>query len=236
MKNYLDRLVNKAFEQNQLLRVEKLKIKNDWLPDIVISREPGSGGRLVAKKLAKMLNWKFFDKKLMTEISRELGISPDELKKVDEHGRSWINDTFHSIFNPNYVSDVLYINHLKKILLHASKSGDMVILGRGANFILPRDKCFSVRITASFSTRVNNTFKYEDKKTKAEAASWVRHVESQRNRFIHQYFGVNPHNPWNYDLVISTDNLTLDEVAQIILRAYLVKFPKQEKALKSFIQ
>jgi len=235
MKNYLDHLVNKAIERNQTQRVEKLKIKNDWLPDIVISRDPGSGGRLIAKKLAKMLNWKFFDKKLMTEISQALGIPTKELKKIDEHGRSWINDTFHSIFNPNYVSDIRYINHLKKILLHASKEGDMVILGRGANYILPRDKCLSIRITASFSTRVDNTYKYEGKKTKTEAADWVRHVESHRNRFIRQYFGVNPHNPWNYDLVISTDNLTLDEVVKIILRAYLVKFPNQEKALKSVI-
>ncbi len=235
MNYYIDRLVNKAIERTQLERVSKLKIKSNWNPDIVISRDPGSGGKLIAKKLAKRLNWRFFNKQLMEQISQELGIPAEELVHIDEHSRSWISDTFHSIFNPNYVSDVRYINHLKKILLHTSKMGDMVILGRGANYILPRDKCLSIRITASFDTRVANTYKYEDKKSKLDAAEWVRHVERQRNRFIRQYFGVNPHNPWNYDLVISTDHLSLDEVVEIILHTYLVKFPKQARALKSVL-
>lgn len=233
MSTFLNRLVNKTIERSQLRRVEKLKIKKGWNPDIVISRDPGSGGKLVAKKLAKLLGWQFFNKSMMEVISQELNIPSADLAHIDEHGRSWITDTFQSIFNPNYVSDIRYINHLKKILLHASQSGDMVILGRGANFILPRDKCFSVRITASFRTRVNNTYKYEQKATRVEAADWVHHVEKQRNRFIRQYFGVNPHNPWNYDLVISTDHLNLDQAAKIILQAYLVKFPNQVKELKS---
>lgn len=233
MNNFLNHLVNKAVERAQLERVEKLTIKSDWNPDITISRDPGSGGKLVAKKLAKLLGWQFFDKALMLKLSEELHIPTEELANVDEHNRSWLADSFHAFFNPSYVSDIRYINHLKKILIHASKMGDMVVLGRGANVILPHDKCLRVRVTASFATRVNNTYKYEGKASKLEAAEWVRHVQKQRNQFIRQYFGINPHNPWNYDLVISTDHLSLDQAAQIIIHAYLTKFPKQAKSLKS---
>lgn len=233
MHTFMDKLVNKALEKSQLQRTAKLSIKTDWNPDIVISRDPGSGGKLVAKKLAKILDWQFFNKALMLKLSEELHIPTDELANVDEHSRSWLADSFHAIFNPSYVSDIRYINHLKKILLHAAKKGDMVILGRGANLILPHDKCLRVRITASFDTRVDNTYKYEGKTSKLEAANWVHHVEKQRNQFIRQYFGANPHNPWNYDLVISTDHLSLDQTAAIILQAYIVKFPKQAKSLKS---
>ena len=233
MHYYLEKLVNKAIERSQLKKVEKLKFKADWNPDITISRDPGSGGKLVAKKLAKLLGWQFFNKSLMLKLSEELHIPTAELAHVDEHTRSWVADTFHSIFNPSYVSDLRYINHLKKILLHASKIGDMVILGRGANVILPHDKCLRVRITASFETCVDNTFKYENFKTKLDATKHVRHVQTQRNQFIRQYFGINPHNPWNYDLVISTDHISLDQAVQIIIQAYLAKFPKQAKSLKS---
>jgi cytidylate kinase len=111
----------------------------------------------------------------------------------------------------------------------------MVILGRGANLILPHDKCLRVRITASFSTRVDNTYKYESKASKEAAREWVRQVEHQRNQFIRQYFGSNPHNPWNYDLVISTDHLSLDQAVEVILHAYTTKFPKEAKRLKSRI-
>lgn len=229
MQHFIDRLVNKAIEQSQILRVSKLKIKSDWKPDIAISRDPGSGGQLIAQKLSKKLGWRFFDKALMLELSQELDIPASDLEHIDEHDRSWTSDLLHSIFNPSYVSDVRYITHLKKILIHAAKKGDMVILGRGANLILPPEKCLRVRITASPQTRINNTYKFENKKTKADAAAWVNHVETHRNRFIRQYFGVNPHNPWNYDLVISTDHLSLDQVTNLILHAYKTKFPGAEK-------
>ncbi|KKU44787.1 MAG: putative cytosolic protein [Microgenomates group bacterium GW2011_GWA2_46_7] len=233
MHHFLNRLVNKAIEKAQAERVEKLKIKSTWNPDIVISRDPGSGGNPIAKKLAHKLGWQFFNKALMLKLSEELHIPTEELSHVDEHSRSWLADTFHSVFNPSYVSDVRYITHLKKILLHAAKLGDMVILGRGANLILPHDKCLRVRITASFETRVDNTYKFESVASKDEAAQRVRHIEKNRNQFIHQYFGTNPHNPWNYDLVISTDHLSLDQAVEIILQAYYVKFPKEGKSLKT---
>lgn len=233
MQDFMNRLIEKAVANSQSLKVAKLQIKTEWKPDIVISRDPGSGGNLIGKKIAKKLGWHFFDKILMRKLAQDLDIPEDEFADIDEHSRSWIADLVHSIFNPAYVSDVRYIAHLKKILLHASKSGDMVVVGRGANLILPHDKCLRVRITASFATRVDNTYKYEHKTTKLEATQWVRKVEAQRNSFIRQYFGVNPHTPWHYDLVISTDHLTLDQAVDIILQAYKIKFPKESKALKS---
>lgn len=231
MLPFMDRLVEKAIQQSQATRMAKFKLKQVYHPDIVINRDPGSGGRLVAEKIAKKLGWTLLDESLMDSLAEELGIPLEEFKNIDERGRSWVQDTFHSIFNKNYVSDIRYVNHLKKILAHAAKKGDLVIVGRGANHILPPEKCLNVRITASFKTRVENTFKYEDKRTKEEAELWVRKVERDRRSFIRQYFGVNPHNPWYYDLIISTDHLTLVQATSLILQAYLAKFPKEAKRL-----
>lgn len=228
----MDRLVNKAIEKAQAERASRLKLKTFWSPDITIARDPGSGGGLVAKKLANKLGWQLFDKPLMRQLSKELGIPEDEVADIDEHGRSWFADIFHSIFNPDYVSDVKYITQLKKLMSHAAKKNDLIILGHGANLILPADKCLRVRVTASFKTRVDNTYKYEDKQSRAEAAEWVKKIETKYNQFIRQYFGVNPHNPWNYDLVVSTDHLSLDQVTDLIIRAYLTKFPGEKKHLK----
>lgn len=228
----MNKLIEKAIANSVSNKVTKLQIKAEWHPDIAISRDPGSGGHPIAKKLAKKLGWKLLDENLMDQLAKELNIPVHEFANIDEHSRSWFSDTFHAIFNPDYVSDVRYITHLKKILFHAAKQGDMVVLGRGANLILPQDKCLRVRITASFASRVNNTYKYENKSTKAEAADWVRSIQKQRDDFIRQYFGSNPHNPWNYDLVISTDHLSIDQAVEIILQAYTAKFPKEAKRLK----
>lgn len=232
MLPFMDRLVEKAIQRSLVTRLTKHKIKHVYHPDIIINREPGSGGRVVAQKLAKKLRWQLLDEALMDQLAEELSIPVHEFKNVDEHSRNWLSDTLQSLFNSNYISDVRYINHLKRIIAHAAKKGDLVIVGRGANHILPPDKCLSVRITASLATRIDNTFKYEGKRSKLEAESWVHKVESQRRRFIRQYFGVNPYNPWYYDLVISTDHLNLDQAVDLIIQAYLAKFPKEKRRLK----
>lgn len=233
MHHFMDKLVNKAIEKSQSNRISKLQLKTHWSPDIVISRDPGSGGHVVAKKIANRLGWQLFDKALMKKLSEELGIPEAEVVNIDEHSRSWVSDLVHSIFNPDYVSDVRYISQLKKLLNHAAKKGDLVVIGHGANYILPPDKCLRIRITAPFNTRVDNTFKYENFKTRLSASQWVEKIEKQYNQFIRQYFGKNPHNPWHYDLVISTNHFSLDQTADLIIKAYLTKFPGEKKQLKS---
>lgn len=228
----MDRIVNKAIQKSQEKRVEKLKIRS-WAPDITIDRDPGSGGRLIAKKIANKLGWQLFDKTLVLKLSKELDIPVEEFADVDEHSRNWFSDLFHSVVNPDYVSDTRYIFYLKKFLNRAAQEGDLIILGHGANNILPPDKCLRVRITGSFAQRVANTLKYEKKGTYEETYSWVQKIEKQYRQFTSQYFGTNPHNPWNYDLVISTDHLTLDQATDLIFQAYFAKFPAEKKKHKS---
>ncbi len=97
MHNFMNRLIERSIAKSQSSRVAKLQIKNEWIPDIVISRDPGSGGQIIAKKIAKKLNWQIFNKKLMVELSEELKIPSSDLLHVDEHSRSWFADIFQSI-------------------------------------------------------------------------------------------------------------------------------------------
>ena len=46
---------------------------------ITITREYGSGGRLIAKKVAEALNISFYDNELIDETARELGIDIDTI-------------------------------------------------------------------------------------------------------------------------------------------------------------
>ena len=48
---------------------------------ITITREYGSGGRLIAKKVAEALNISFYDNELIDETARELGIDMTEVTK-----------------------------------------------------------------------------------------------------------------------------------------------------------
>lgn len=227
------RAMNRFVFQKNILKSKITTPK--WSPDIVISRDPGSGGRLVAKKIASKLSWQLLDEKIMIKLAKKHGLSEKDFSKVDERSRNWITDTLNLLFNPRYISDVQYLKHLKELLMRSAKSGDVVIVGRGANHIIPASKCLRVRITASYSTRVDNTYKFEKKSSREVAASWVSKVENRRNKFIRQYFDVNPHNPWHYDLIVNTDNFSLIQARNLIIEAYLAKFPAERRRLKDKI-
>jgi cytidylate kinase len=230
MQELMSKLVEKAFQRIAAQRHSTgYQLKHKRLtPDIVISRDPGSGGHLVAEMVAAKLKWKFLDKDLMNGLAHELNIPEKEFADVDENTRGWFVDSVQSLLNPHYVNDLHYLSHLKKIILHVAQDDDVVILGRGANLIIPPDQCLRVRITASFSQRVANTVKHESK-TREAAAEWVRKVESKRVHFVQQYFGVNPYNPWHYDIVINTDNITLEQARDLTINAFFTKFPAMQK-------
>lgn len=228
MRSLADQIISRSvakFVYRSTQPAYQKHLKHPWNADIAIDRDPGSGGHLVAEKVAKKLNWQFLDKKILTKLADHFEIPRREFAEVDERPRPWLSDVVHSFFNPDYISDIRYVNHLKKLLMSASKKGDVVVLGHGANHIIPPEKCLRVRVTASIDTRVSNTLKFEKKKNREEARAWVEHVETMRVKFIEQYFRVNPYNPWHYDIIVSTDHLTLDQAADLIIEAYHAKFP-----------
>ena len=53
---------------------------------ITISREFGSGGREIGKRLADELNFSYYDKEITTEISKETGMSEEYIKNISEKG------------------------------------------------------------------------------------------------------------------------------------------------------
>ncbi len=216
--------------QRKIINYAQLQL-DSWSPDITISRAPGSGGRLVAKRLAKKIGWDFYDKILLKKIAQKLDYPSSFLEKIDEHPRSKITDLFHALFNPNYLSDYTYIKHLKKIILETAKERNVVILGRGANHIIPQDKALNVRITAPFNIRLANTIKYE-KLSREEAIKHLKNVETNRNQFLQQYFGANATTAENFDLVINTANLSLDSAVELIIKAFKEKFPRYQKLIK----
>ena len=54
-------------------------------PIITISREYGSGGRIIGKHLAEELGLPFYDKELITRAAADSGLSPEVLEQAEDH-------------------------------------------------------------------------------------------------------------------------------------------------------
>lgn len=225
-------LVNKmmqSFTLRQKAADDEKPVPNSFpKPFITISRDAGSGGKPIGQLLAQRLKFDFYDDRLVKEIAESSKIQKRILKQIDEKGRSLLQDITHQLINPDYISDIKYLEALINVVLSLGYHGRAVIMGRGSNFILPEGRGLRVRVTAPYEVRLQRAIYYETK-TPAQARATIERIDADRHKFVKQYFNEDIENPLNYDLVINTTFLDVDAAADIIEETYFRKFPQQKR-------
>ena len=201
----------------QIMRKEEKEEKRG-ISIITISREPGSGGRIIASRLAEKLGIDIFHQEVINEMAKSADVSEKLVETLDERGLSILEDWISSLVHERHLWPDRYMQHLMKVVGTIGKHGRAVVVGRGANFILPPEKRFAVRIVADQTWRIQNVAKEFDI-TPGEAKRRVMRTESDRRAFIRKYFNADIADPTNYDLVVNTATLDLDDTVKVISSA-----------------
>ena len=179
------------------------------VPVITISSQPGSGGRVIARGLADRLLIDLFDRDIVKDIAESAHISRAVIETMEKDRLSGIKDFISSLVNDRYLWPGVYLDHLMKVVAAIASHGNAVIVGRGANYLIPLEDRVSLRVIAPFDTRVKNVAKTYGV-TPGEAKRRVIHRENRRAAFIRQSFNADVANPDNYDLVINTSRGDID--------------------------
>lgn len=226
MRHFYPSIIEKALAQLKF-RAAAVTIKKSELgvfkPSITVSREPGSGGRPVAEMVARKLGFELFDEKLVEAVAKSAKLRKDLVQSVDEKHRGVIVDMIQSLLNPDYVSDMTYIKHVVRVILSRAQKGKAIILGRGANFIVPPDRALKVRIQAPYKHRVAWAIQYEHLDID-QAKIIIAKADAERKDFTRQYFNRNISNANYYDLVINTAHIRLEDACDLIIFAFKKKF------------
>lgn len=219
-------------------QIEKWKKKTQThVPVITISSEPGSGGRIIAQGLAKRLSIDLFDRDIVKEIAESAHISGAVIETMEKDRLSGIKDFIASLVNDRYLWPGVYLDHLMKVVAAIASHGNAIIVGRGANFLIPPQDRLSIRVIAPLETRVKNVAK-EFGVTREEAKRRVINRENRRSTFIRQSFNADVADPRNYDLVINTQKLNLDAALGAVIgmvvggKDVVVKKPSATKPKK----
>jgi cytidylate kinase len=214
----IHQIVEEQVQRWQILKAEK-KIEKETVTVITLSREPGSGGRIIARVLAKNLKYDLFDQEILHAMAENAKVSTRILQSLDERGLSMLDDWISSFVNERHLWPDQYLRHLMKVIGTIGRHGHAIILGRGANFILPSGKIFRIRIFAPFKTRVQNV-----SRTFAvpidEARRRIIKTDSDRRAFVRKYFNADVSDPDCYDLTINTEHLSIDASVDAILGAF----------------
>jgi cytidylate kinase len=97
-----------------------------------------------------------------------------------------------------------------------------LIVGRGANFILPHEKRFSVRVVAPLDVRIQNIVRRFGVSTE-EAKRRVIRRESRRSAFIRQSFNADISDPIHYNLTMNTGTMSIESAVEAVIGAVMAR-------------
>ena len=126
---------------------------------ITISREFGSGGRELGKRLADVLGFDYYDREIITSIAQAQGVKEEYVEHLlDNHGWKSVPLTFRHSFAAVLVMQDAQVKMLveqRKVLEAIAKTGkDCVIVGRNADVILKDAHPFSIFVCAEKDARI----------------------------------------------------------------------------------
>lgn len=181
---------------------------------VTIEREYGSGGGEIAQLLAKHLGWKLWDQLLTEEIAR-LAECPKAVVEVREERtdplyyrlfKAFLRGSYEGSINAyklKLVDSESIAKITERVVQHAAKAGNSVIVGRGSqHFLRDRQDTLRVFLYAPREDKVRRLLARG--KSEAEAEQLVDTVDRDRADFIQQYFHVEWPDRAIYNTMINT--------------------------------
>ena len=199
------------------------------MPVITISRMYGSGGSLIAARVAASLGWSLFDNKFIEMVAEHLGLSPAMISAREERvpplveriaaalslGSPEMMPATPDTPLPSLDEQIWAIE--RRAIEEAAQSGPAVFVGRGAQCLLAERAdalhvfCYGpqpwLRKHAIERLHVSP----------AEADRVVTDTNRQREQYVRRQFHREWRAPENYHLMLNTSWLGIEGAADVIV-------------------
>jgi cytidylate kinase len=116
---------------------------------------------------------------------------------------------------------------LRQVVLTLGHHGDVVMLGRGAQYLLPSQCALRVRVVAPLELRVDRMAARAGLPL-PQAQAQVEHFDAERAAFVRSCFQRDANSPLNYDLVLNTSEISPEGAAEVVLVALRRKLSLSE--------
>lgn len=187
---------------------------------ITVSRETGSLGDAAATLLAKKLQYTLVDRGALEKTIDGEKFPDIPLEHFDEQSPS---------FWENFTSGKdVYLDRLRTAILESAMVGNVVFLGRGAQFILAGvPGIFRVRLIAGRDIRVKRMSKVLDCDMKT-AERYCKRSDHDRKGYSRFFFAGHWANSDSYEITLCTNHLNVEVATEIVLQAYKASSAESE--------
>ena len=192
---------------------------------ITIGRQYGSGGREVGQRLADKYGIPFYDNELISRAAKESGFAEEAFERAEDKAT---NSLLYSLarginvygnqdfgFSGLSLDDRIFLAQ-SDIIRKVAEEGACVIVGRCADYVLrERENVFNVFVRASMEVRLERAVKLYGVEQK-KAADVILKNDKRRGNYYSYHVGEKWNNLNNYDLVVSSDVMGIDNVVKCI--------------------
>ena len=207
------------------------------MAEITISREVGSGGDQIARRLCDLLGYRYFDKTLMAQVAREQGLSDAEVVDFSEdtyRGRGFIDAllrrsarlaTANTIGTTPHgepikvvqeVDEEMAASFVRTAIRALRARGQMVVVGRGGQAVLRgAADVLHLRIIARLEDRVHEVTQAEGL-TREAALALIRERDRATAEYLRRFSGIDWADPSLYHLTVNTSLVGREAAAELV--------------------
>lgn len=187
---------------------------------ITISREFGSGGRELGKRLSDVLGFDYYDREIVTEIAKNCGLNETYVEQELGHF-AWhtIPLTFKHSFSAYYAVQSAHTGLLleqRKVIEGIAKAGrDCVIVGRNADVILREYSPLNIFVCADAASKLQRCRERADKDehlTDKQMARKIRSIDKNRAKLREMITDAKWGDRGNYHLIVNTTGWNIKQL------------------------
>lgn len=206
---------------------------------ITISRQYGSGGDEIARRVCELLGYRLFDKRLLATLATELRLLGGKVVDLTEYEHQVPSLLERLMPRRVVVAEATTIapgaggaattveldaagmlDVVRGAIRAAADLGNVVILGRGGQAILGGEPAvLHVRLVAPLEDRVRRVAAREHIDDATARDTWVLHEDEVSADYVRRSHGVDVADPLLYHLVVNTSRWGPEAAASLIVRA-----------------
>jgi cytidylate kinase len=189
---------------------------------VAVSREAGARGGTIAAAVGRQLGWQVYTQEMLDFLARDEAARQELLADVPASSRLWAEAELSRLTRGRDLAPGSDAVALARFILTLAARGDVVLVGRGAGFLLPAATTVHVRVVAPVGERVAYMGQWL-RLTETEAAAEVRARDRKRAEFLAALTDGDSDDPAAYDLILNSSRLGVEACAELIAQAVRAK-------------
>ena len=201
---------------------------------ITISREFGSGGRELGKRLADSLGFDYYDSEIISAVAKNSGLNARYVEtQLDHHGWQKFPVTFRGTLNSSaymQASKVQLLLEQKKVIEEIAALGkDCVIVGRNADVLLHAYNPFKIFVCAETEAKLRRCQERAsegENLTEKEMLRKMKEIDKLRSQTREILSGSEWGNPASYHLTVNTSDWVIKGLVPAVADFAMTWFSK----------